>query len=112
MQICKPELPKYISNGILTLVHAGIFMYLPNIYHDLTTLMEMSLQTHSASAINEAYFLIGGKWTALFSFLGVLTYRRRVQFVDISNRIATRMRIVLFSQILNRDFFKKHEMTQ
>ena len=96
MSICKPELPKYLSNGAITLVHSAIFMYLPNIYNDLSTLMEMTLQTHSVAEINQTYLLMGGKWAILFTILGVLTYRRRVQFVDISNRIATRMRIVLF----------------
>jgi hypothetical protein len=72
-------------------------MYLPNIYTDINNLMAMTLETHTMEAINHAYLLMGGKWTAIFTLMGILTYQRRVQFLDISNRIGVRMRMVLFN---------------
>ena len=33
--ICKPEIKKYMACGVITLLHAAAFMYLPNIYGDI-----------------------------------------------------------------------------
>jgi hypothetical protein len=75
--ICKPELPKYMFNSVLTLIHAGMFMYLPNIYGDLTYLMSLKLSTVPATEIYTAYLMMTSKWAVLFGALGALTYRRR-----------------------------------
>ena len=38
-QICEPEKRKYITNGIITLLHSSLFMYLPKIYTDIGYLL-------------------------------------------------------------------------
>lgn len=78
--ICKPELPKYLFNSILTLLHAGMFMYLPNIYSDINYLMSLKVTTMPASEIYYAYLIMTSKWAALFGAMGILTYRRRYYF--------------------------------
>jgi hypothetical protein len=39
--ICRPELKKYLYCGAISLLHAAAFMYLPNIYEDINTLMAL-----------------------------------------------------------------------
>jgi len=37
-----------------------------------------------------------GKWAILLGSMGILTYLRRFDFLDISNRIGVRMRVIAF----------------
>lgn len=53
-----------------------------------------------------------GKWSVVFGLIGFLTYRRRYDFLDISNRIGIRMRLVLFKQLMNSDLYKKNTAFQ
>lgn len=41
VQMALPERNKYLKNVALTLAHATIFMYLPNIYGDINMLMNL-----------------------------------------------------------------------
>ena len=41
-----------------------------------------------------------GKWSIVFGLIGLFTYMRRFDFLDISNRIGIRMRTVAFKKIL------------
>ena len=77
LDICKPEYKKYIKCGIITLLHASAFMYLPNIYGDINTLMEIRVSTSSYQTIYETYGFIIAKWATIFGSLGALTYLRR-----------------------------------
>lgn len=100
IQICRPELKKYLTNGIITLLHSGLFMYLPNIYGDLNSLMEMKSSNMEQAVIFHEYGMVLGKWSVIFALMGVFTYWRRYDFLDISNRIAIRMRTVAFRKIM------------
>ena len=44
--------------------------------------------------------MIMGKWSVVFGLIGVFTYWRRYDFLDISNRIGIRMRTVAFKKIM------------
>ena len=44
-QICRPELGKYLRCGAITLFHAAAFMYLPNVYDDINSLMALNIDT-------------------------------------------------------------------
>ena len=52
------------------------------------------------------------KWAVIFGSLGTLTYLRRYEFLDVSNRIAVRFRTVLYNHILNGEFFRKNQLAQ
>jgi len=52
-------------------------MYIPNIYGDINTLMEIKISTSSYPILYETYGLIIAKWFAIFGSLGTLTYMRR-----------------------------------
>lgn len=41
--ICRPELKKYMYCGAIALLHAATFMYLPNIYEDINSLMALKI---------------------------------------------------------------------
>ena len=41
-----------------------------------------------------------GKWATVFAFMGIFTYWRRFDFLDITNRIAVRMRAIAFRKIM------------
>ena len=56
--------------------------------------------------------MMTAKWSVIFGVMGVLTYRRRYEFLDISNRISVRLRSTLYKQILQRDFYKNSEIPQ
>lgn len=43
-----------------------------------------------------------------FALLGSLSYYRRFNILDLSNRIGIRLRSVLFKRILNTDMYKKN----
>ena len=90
----------------MTIAHAAVFMYLPSIYGDLNSLMELKLSAVPASSIISEYAMMTAKWSVIFGVMGVLTYRRRYEFLDISNRISVRLRSTLYKQILQRDFYK------
>ena len=100
LSICKPEYKKYFSNGIITLLHSALFMYLPKIYGDLNYLMEMKISHLDRATIISEYALVLGKWSVVFGLMGIFTYWRRFDFLDISNRIGIRMRTVAFRQIM------------
>ena len=53
-----------------------------------------------------------GKWSVVFALIGILTYKRRYDFLDISNRIGIRMRTTLFKKMLESDFYKKNTLFQ
>ncbi len=77
IQIAKPEQSKYVKNLVLTLAHASIFMYLPNIYGDISQLMNLKEGVNTTNEILHTYGYTLGKWTALFGTAGLLTYQRR-----------------------------------
>jgi len=52
--------------------------------------------------------MIMGKWSVVFGLIGVFTYWRRYDFLDISNRIGIRMRTVAFKKIMESDLYKKN----
>ena len=106
IEICKPELRKYLSNGVITLLHSGLFMYLPNIYGDINFLMEMKISHMDQAVILSEYATILGKWSVIFGLMGVFTYWRRFDFLDISNRIGIRMRTIAFRRIMESDFYR------
>ena len=53
-----------------------------------------------------------GKWSVVFGLIGVFTYLRRYDFLDISNRIGIRMRTIAFKKIMESDLYKKNNMFQ
>lgn len=75
--ICKPELKKYVVCGVITLLHAGCFMYLPNIYDDINSLMALNIDTTPQNVLLQEYAYKIGKWAGIFGTLGSLTYLRR-----------------------------------
>jgi hypothetical protein len=75
--ICRPELKKYAFCSVIALLHAGTFMYLPNIYQDINALMELKISQVPKEVLLEAYAMKIGKWAAIFGSLGTLTYLRR-----------------------------------
>ncbi len=52
--------------------------------------------------------MIMGKWSVVFGLIGVFTYWRRYDFLDISNRIGIRMRTVAFKKIMESDLYRKN----
>ena len=44
--------------------------------------------------------MVMGKWSVVFGLIGVFTYMRRYDFLDISNRIGIRMRTIAFKKIM------------
>lgn len=76
-EICRPEFKKYAKNGIVTMIHAGLFMYLPTIYADISHLMELKVSVVGSDALWWEYGTKMGKWTLYFATLGFLTYWRR-----------------------------------
>lgn len=97
---------------MIALLHAGAFMYLPNIYGDIETLMGLRISSTSQEIILKTYALMIGKWAGIFGGLGSLTYLRRYEFLDLSNKISVRFRTVLYSHILNNDFYRKSQYAQ
>lgn len=53
-----------------------------------------------------------GKWACIFGLIGVFTYWRRYDFLDISNRIGIRLRSVAFKKILESDLYRKNVLFQ
>ena len=53
-----------------------------------------------------------GKWATVFMFMGIFTYWRRFDFLDISNRIAVRMRAIAFRKILDSEFYRRNVQFQ
>ena len=101
-----------MKNSVVTLIHAGLFMYLPNIYSDINHLMELKISVLSQEAILQEYGFTMGKWAVIFGSLGILTYVRRFDFLDISNRIAVRMRSIAFEKILNSHYYRHNTQFQ
>jgi hypothetical protein len=62
---------------VIALLHAGTFMYLPNIYDDINTLMALKISEVGREAVLQAYAMKVGKWAGIFGALGTLTYLRR-----------------------------------
>jgi hypothetical protein len=75
-------------------------MYLPNIYTDINLLLMLKVSAVDKSLIYFEYGMYMGKWSVIFGLIGVLTYWRRYDFLDISNRLGIRMRTVAFKKIL------------
>ena len=75
-------------------------MYVPNIYGDINYLMELKISNMEQAAILSEYGMILGKWSVVFGLMGIFTYWRRFDFLDISNRIGIRMRTVAFRKIM------------
>lgn len=110
--ICRPELKKYLYCGAISLVHAAAFMYLPNIYEDINTLMALRVSEVAPDILLQTYAAKIGKWTGIFATLGTLTYLRRYEFLDVSNRISVRLRTVLYSHVMTHDFYRRNLYTQ
>lgn len=83
-------------------------MFLPSAFTDIQHLMSLKVSTVGQSALLWEYGLAMGKWGMFFALLGSLTYYRRFNILDLSNRIGIRMRSVLFKKILNSDMYKKN----
>lgn len=75
-------------------------MYLPNIYGDINYLLELKVSAVDRAVILSEYGMVMGKWSVVFGLLGMFTYWRRFDFLDISNRIGVRMRSAAFKKIL------------
>lgn len=103
---------KYAYCGVITLFHAGAFMYLPHIYDDINSLMALKIGEVSQQVLLETYALKIGKWAGIFGALGTLTYLRRYEFLDVSNRIGVRFRTVLYNHILSGDFYRNNQHAQ
>jgi len=112
VDIGRPERMKYLKNIVLTLAHASVFMYLPNIYGDISHLMSLKEGVNATNEILHTYAYTLGKWTALFSIGGLLTYQRRYEFLDLSNRLAIRMRNALYTQTLHSNIYKHSNSSQ
>ena len=52
------------------------------------------------------------KWGGIFGSLGTLTYMRRYEFLDVSNRISVRFRTVLYNHILSNDLYRRSQYAQ
>ena len=76
-------------------------MYLPHIYQDINYLMELKVSVVEQQVLFSEYVYIMGKWATVFTLMGIFTYWRRFDFLDITNRIAVRMRAIAFRKILN-----------
>lgn len=87
-------------------------MYLPNIYTDINQLMALRISSVPSDVLLQTYAMKIGKWAGIFGALGTLTYLRRYQFLDVSNRISVRFRTVLYSHILNNDFYRRNQYAQ
>jgi hypothetical protein len=68
---------KYAFCGVIALLHAGTFMYLPNIYEDINSLMALKISEVPNDILLQAYATKIGKWAGIFGALGTLTYLRR-----------------------------------
>jgi hypothetical protein len=110
--ICRPELKKYLLCGAITLLHAGTFMYLPNIYDDINALMALNIDTTPQDLLIQTYAFKIAKWAGIFGTLGALTYLRRYEFLDVSNKISVRFRTVLYNHILNSDLYRRNSHAQ
>jgi hypothetical protein len=97
---------------VITLLHAAAFMYLPNIYEDINFLMTLKISEVPQDLLLQTYALKIGKWAGIFGALGGLTYLRRYEFLDVSNRISVRFRTVMYSHILNSDFYRSNQYAQ
>ncbi len=100
-KICKPESASYMKTIGLTLLHASLFMYLPQVYTDINYLMSLTREIGDAALFMQ-YGIIVSKWAAIFGSLSFLTYNRRFHFLDISNKIGNRLRAVVYQKTLNR----------
>lgn len=56
--------------------------------------------------------MVMGKWSVIFGLIGLFTYWRRYDFLDISNRIGIRMRTIAFKKIMESDLYKKNALHQ
>ena len=87
-------------------------MYLPQIYTDISYLMEMKLDPLTWQEIGAGYAGVVAKWAGIFGGLGGLTYLRRYEFLDVSNKISVRFRSVLYHNVLSGDYYRQRGMTQ
>ena len=87
-------------------------MYLPKVYTDINYLMDLKVSNLPQTKILYEYGLMMGKWSFVFALIGVLTYKRRYDFLDISNRIGIRMRTTLFKKMLESDLYKRNALFQ
>ena len=104
--IIRPESRRFIANCVLTLVSSGIFMYLPNVFTDIQALLALNINTLPASEIWQQYLITTSKWMGIFGVSMLITYKRRFYFMDISNRIASRLRYVFYKKLLESDLYR------
>jgi hypothetical protein len=64
-------------SSVIALFHAATFMYLPNIYEDINTLMALKISEVPRDILLQTYAIKIGKWAGIFGALGGLTYLRR-----------------------------------
>lgn len=93
-------------------MHSALFMYLPKIYTDINYLLELKASKMDRAMILTEYAMVMGKWSVIFGLIGVLTYWRRYDFLDISNRIGIRLRTVAFRKIMDSDLYRKNASFQ
>lgn len=87
-------------------------MYLPHIYEDINTLTALSISQVPQDVIIQTYALKIGKWAGILGGLSTLTYLRRYEFLDITNKLSVRMRTVLYNHILNNDLYRRNQYAQ
>jgi hypothetical protein len=108
LQVIRPERGKYLRAACLSAFHAGLFMLLPGIFSDISGLLEKRLhrpaatpeQTEQNRAVMAEYRWKAAKWGLYFAVVGAATYRRRLEFIQLTNRIGHRLRTVLFRQLV------------
>lgn len=87
-------------------------MYLPKIYGDISHLMALKEGIQPTAEILQTYAYSLGKWATLFGAAGLLTYQRRYEFLDISNRLAMRMRNALYKETLDSNIYRRSNSSQ
>lgn len=83
-------------------------MVLPSAFTDIQHLMSIKVSAVGQSTLLWEYGMTLGKWSMFFALLGSLSYYRRFNILDLSNRIGIRLRSILFKRILNTDMYKKN----
>ena len=74
--------------------------------------MALNINDLPQNVLLQAYAWKISKWAGIFGSLGTLTYLRRYEFLDVSNRISVRFRTVLYNHILSNDFYRRSQYAQ
>ncbi|XP_051912596.1 ATP-binding cassette sub-family B member 10, mitochondrial-like [Hippocampus zosterae] len=118
LTIIRPERRKYVKAACLSAFHAGLFMLLPNVFTDLTALLEhrlhaaplTQLQQAENLAVYQDYASKAAKWTVYFGVVGTVTYKRRYEFIELTNRVGHRLRAAMFGQLVRKNAYAGKEV--